>query len=88
MVDRSDGVGLLVGFIAGIGAFAAPHAVMAQEAGPQPAPASSTHRSDSPESGNGNADTTQPEFQRGFWASFAHSMPLGLSTRTPGEGGL
>jgi len=88
MVSRSEGFGLFANALVVVSALVAPHLLLAQEAGPQPSPASSAARSDATDGGTGNADAAQPESNRGFWANFAHSTPLGLSSQTGGEAGF
>jgi hypothetical protein len=87
MAGRHLESSLLVAVL-GVIALATPGVALAQEAGPQPAPASAAQRSESSEESVADPATQSDQTRRGFWASFAHSTPLGLSTRTPSEAGV
>jgi palmitoyl transferase len=64
-----------------------PRSAAAQEAG-RPASDSSPSASDaSAGSGDQFVPSPQPEANKGFWATFAHTTPFGISTKTPGEAG-
>lgn len=87
MADRRSGLGVIGAFLGAL-TLVVPATVVAQDAGPPPAPASSAQRSESTEAVAGDPVPQPSESRHGFWASFAHSTPLGLSTRTPAEAGF
>ena len=77
----------LAAVLAGLVTALAPSAVSAQEtARPTSAPAPAA--SDAPAASESQiGPPPQPDAGKGFWATFAHTTPFGLSTKAPGEAG-
>jgi palmitoyl transferase len=89
MTHRRSGFGLADAFL-GVVMLVVPHVVLGQDAGPPPPPPSVQQGGSTEGATSGPpAESSGPDqTNRGFWASFAHSTPLGLSPRAPGEAGF